>query len=293
MKKHLITISIILVISILVIFSLAGCSDNSVTINVGNKEIMVFAGSASKPALDEAAQAFEKQTGIKVYINYGGSGTMLSQMKLTKTGDVYIPGSPDYLIKAERDDVIDSSTTKIVAYLIPVISVQHGNPKNIQSLADLAKPGMKVGIGNPSTVCVGLYAIEILEKNGLIEDIYPNIITNAESCEKTATLLSLKSVDAVMGWDVFHYWDPDNIDIVYLHPEQTPRIAYIPVAVSNYTKDRASSEKFIDYLASTAGKSIFSKWGYVTDESSARKYAPNAVIGGEYNLPESYSTLVK
>lgn len=269
---------------------MAGCAGTSST---ASKEIMVFAGSASKPPLDEAAQTFEKQTGIKVNINYGGSGTMLSQMKLSKMGDVYIPGSPDYLVKAERDSVTDASTNKTIAYLIPVISVQHGNPKNIQSLADLAKPGIKVGIGAPSTVCVGLYAIEILEKNNLLADVYPNIITNAESCEKTATLLSLKSVDAVIGWDVFHYWDPDNIDTIYLQPEQLPRIAYIPAAISNYTKDRTSAEKFIDYLVSPKSQSIFSKWGYITSETSARKYAPNAVIGGEYVLPESYKALVK
>jgi hypothetical protein len=35
------------------------------------------------------------------------------------------------------------------------------------------------------------------------------------------------------------------------------------------------------------------KWGYITSETEARKFAPNATIGGEYNLPESYKTLVK
>ena len=214
-------------------------------------------------------------------------------MKISKTGDIYIPGSPDYLVKAERDNITDPTSTKILAYLIPVISVQHGNPKNIQSLADLAKPGIKVGIGNPSTVCVGLYAIEILDKNNLLLDVYKNIITNAESCDKTATLLSLKSVDAVIGWDVFHYWDPDNIDTVYLKPEQTPRIAYIPAAISTFSEDRVSAASFIDFLTSQVGQDIFKKWGYLTTENEARKFAPKATIGGEYNLPESYKALVK
>jgi molybdate transport system substrate-binding protein len=117
-----------------------------------NQEIQVFAGSASKPPLDEAAQLFQKQTGIKVYLTYGGSGAVLSQMKLSRTGDLYIPGSPDYLKKAERDNVIDPSSSKIVAYLVPAIGVQRGNPKNIQSLGDLVKPGIKVGIANPDSV---------------------------------------------------------------------------------------------------------------------------------------------
>src|SRR4030042_5786959 len=112
---------------------------------------------------------------------------MLSQMELSKSGDLYIPGSPDYMVKAEKKDVIDPPSVQKIAYLVPVIAVQHGNPKNIQSLADLAKPGIEVGIGNPAAVCVGLYAVEILDYNHLLADVSPNIVTQAESWEKKAT----------------------------------------------------------------------------------------------------------
>ncbi len=186
--------------------------------------------------------------------------------------------------------IIDAASVKKIAYLIPVIAVQHGNPKNIQSLTDLAKPGIEVGIGNPQAVCVGLYAIEILDYNHLLADVSKNIVVNAESCEKTATLISLKSVDAVIGWDVFHYWDPDKIDVVYLRSEQLPRIAYIPGAVTKFAKDSESARKFLDFLVSTQGQQIFQKWGYITTESEARKFAPNAEIGGEYQLPATYQT---
>ncbi|MDD4924864.1 MAG: molybdate ABC transporter substrate-binding protein [Dehalococcoidales bacterium] len=282
-------VSFILVFSLLAVLILGGCNNSPAVA----REIMVFAGSASKPPMDEAALAFKEQTGIKVNINYGGSGTMLSQMKISQTGDIYIPGSPDYLVKAERDGVTDPATTQIVAYLLPVISVQKGNPENIRSLTDLTKPGIKVGIGNPSTVCVGLYAIEIFEKAGMLESVYGNIITNAESCEKTATLLSLKSVDAIIGWDVFHHWDPENIDTIYLQPEQTPRIAYIPAAISTYSKNTADAQAFIGFLTSDKVQAIFQKWGYITSETEIRQFAPDAVIGGEYELPEAYEALIK
>ncbi len=276
-----------LLISLLVFpLILAGCQPEQ-------KTITIFAGAASKPALDEVARAFEKQTGIKVYANYGGSGTVLSQMKLAKTGDLYIPGSPDFMVKAERDGVVEPKTVKIISYLIPVIAVQRGNPKNIQTLSDLARPGLKIGIADPETVCVGLYAIEILEYNRLLAEVGKNVITYTESCEKTATILSLKSVDAVIGWHVFRDWDPDRIDVVYLRPEQLPRIAYIPAAISTFTKDRENAWKFMDFLVSPAGGDMFRKWGYIATEAEAKKFAPGATIGGEYRLPETYKPLVK
>lgn len=280
-----------------------GCSQSTTTttpstvvpssIQAVNKEIMVFAGAASKPPLDEAAEAFNKQTGIKVYCTYGGSGSVLSQIELSKTGDLYIPGSPDYIPKAERKNIIDPTTTTTIVYMVPVITVQHGNPKNIQSLADLTKPGIKVGIGNPESVCLGLYSVEILDYNNLLADVFKNIVTQAASCDATATLISLKSVDAVIGWDVFQHWDPENIDVVYLKPEQLPRIAYIPAAISTFTKDRASARAFIDFLTSITGQDIFKKWGYIASESEAKKYAPAANVGGEYQLPESYKALLE
>jgi len=276
----------LLLIGLLILTLFSGCAKGE------QKTITAFCGAASKPAMDESAQAFEKKTGIKVYCNYGGSGAILSQMKLSKSGDLYIPGSPDYMGKAERDGVIKPESVKIISYLIPVIAVQHGNPKNIQALSDLAQPEVKVGIGNPEAVCVGLYAAEILQYNHLLTEIGKNIVTHAESCEKTATLLSLKSVDAVIGWHVFHDWDPDNIDVVYLKPEQLPRIAYTPAAISTYAKDSESAQKFIDFLISPQGQDIFRKWGYITAENEARKFAPRAEIGGEYKLPETYKSLI-
>ncbi len=293
---------VFLLSSLLLIMSLAGCSNQPVSTtntsissknsSLSGKEISVFAGSASKPALDEAAAAFEKQTGVKVFLTYGGSGTVLSQMELSKNGDLYIPGSPDYLVKSESKKITDPASTKIIAYLIPAINVQTGNPKNIQSLSDLTKSGIKVGIGNPTTVCVGLYAVELLNKNHLLADVYTNIVTQAASCDNTATLISLKSVDAVIGWSVFQAWDPKNIETIYLNPEQIPRIAYVPAAVSTFVKEREAATAFIDFLVSPDGQDIFRKWGYDVTEAEARKYAPNAQIGGEYQLPDSWKVLM-
>jgi molybdate transport system substrate-binding protein len=305
-RKIFLVVPILLVL-LLPVLIMAGCSSTSTpttttvpTISptpiaspLAGKTITAFVGSASKPPMDESAKVFESQTGVKVYLTYGGSGAVLSQMELAKTGDLYIPGSPDYLAKSNAKNITDPATTKIVAYLVPAICVQHGNPKNILSLADLARPGITVGIGNPDTVCVGLYAIEILDSNHLLSQVYKNIITQAASCDNTATLISLKSVDAVMGWNVFHSWNPDNIDAVYLKPEQLPRLAYIPAAISTYTKEKEAAGAFINFLTSKAGQDIFRKWGYDVTEAEVRKYAPDAKIGGEYQLPDAYKALLK
>jgi molybdate transport system substrate-binding protein len=278
--------AIFIMLGILLLTAVGACADGK------SKTITAFCGSASKPAMEEAAGAFEEETGIKVYLNFSGSGTMLSQMKVSQSGDLYIPGSPDYMVMAVNDGVADPDSVKIISYLVPAILVQEGNPKNIQKLADLARPGIEVGIGNPEAVCVGLYAYEILEYNNLLAEVEPNIVTHAKSCSDTATLVALKSVDAILGWRVFASWH-DTIDVVYLEPQQIPRLAYVPGAVSTFAEDRESAREFLDFLVSPRGQEIFKKWGYISTESEAREFAPDAQIGGEYQLPADYKPLIK
>lgn len=250
-------------------------------------KLVAFVGSASKPAMEEAARIFEKKRGIKVELNFGGSGFVLSQMELSQHGDLYIPGSPDFMIKALHKGLVYPAIAKI-AYLVPALNVHRDNPKEIKSLKDLGKPGIRVAIANPDAVCVGRYAVEILEYNNLIEKIKPNIVTYTQSCAATANLLALTGdIDAVIGWRVFKYWN-SKIETILLKPEQIPRLAYIPAAVSIFSDHTKEALEFIKFLKSEEGGKIFSKWGYITLMSEAKQYAPKAQTGGSYQLPAGW-----
>lgn len=251
--------------------------------------LVIFAGSATKPATEELAQLFEASRGVDIDLHFGGSGTMLSQMLITKTGDIYFPGSSDFMEKAKQEGVIREETERITAYLVPAVVVRKGNPLNIGSLVDLARNDVRMAIANPVTVCVGLYAVEILEKTGLSERIRPRIATYAESCSKTAGLVASGSVDAVLGWRVFQYWSPETMEAVLLAPEEVARIGYIPIGVSSFSEKPDLAQEFIDYVVSPEGKAVFAKWNYITEEEEARRFASASTsVGGEWPLPESW-----
>lgn len=236
--------------------------------------------------MEEAAKAFERISGTRVELIWGGSGTVLAQMKLSRRGDLYIPGSPDFMAKATREGLVDPSSEKILAYLLPVLAVPKGNPLGIADLKDLGRPGLRVAIGNPETVCVGLYGVEVLAKAGILREVEKNIVTHAASCSDVASLVVLRKVDAVIGWDVFASWNPAKIEVLQLQPDQVPRIAYIPAAITrDFAQNREGARAFLDFLMSAEGRAIFARWGYIATEAEARRRAPNARIGGEYVLP--------
>lgn len=253
------------------------------------RSIEVFVGSVNKPATEEAAKLFEQQTGAKVVLHFGGSGQMLSQIKLARRGDLYFPGSSDYMELAKREGLALPESERLVAYLIPAINVQKGNPKNIRTLADLARADVRVGIARPDAVCVGLYAVEVMHKSGLAEQIRPRIVTQAESCEKTAQLVAIGAVDAVLGWRVFQYWEPDKIETVFLPPERVSRIGCISLAQTPFVKDGELAQAFIEFLTGEQGKQIFRRWHYLTELEEARAFAlPQTPVGGEWALPEGW-----
>ncbi|MEM3395018.1 MAG: molybdate ABC transporter substrate-binding protein [Nitrososphaerota archaeon] len=242
------------------------------------KVIVVFAGAAAAPVYREAATMFESKYGVKVELRLGGSGSLLSAMEIAKTGDVYIPGSPEYIQKAIKLGIVEPDYVKKMAYLVPAIIVQKGNPKNISSLEDLAKPGISVGIADPESVCVGLYAKELLEKNGLWEEVKKNIVVYAQSCEATASLIPTRSVDAIIGWHVFKAWYPDKADIVWIEPSKIPKIGYIAGGVSTFSKEKELAEKFLEFLQSEEMADIWGKYGYYSSVQEAMIHAPNAEI---------------
>lgn len=257
-----------------------------------SNRILIYAGAASKPATEEIVKGFKEKTGIVADVIFGGSGFVLSQMKLSKKGDLYFPGSSDFMELAKKEGLVFPESEKIVVYLVSAINVQKGNPKGIHSLRDLTKDRIRVAIANPEMVCVGTYAVEIIEKNltpSEKEKFKKNLVNYTESCEKTASVISLKAVDAVIGWRVFQYWDPERIESILLKPEAISRIGYIPIAISRFTEDKIAAQKFIDFLLSSHGKATFQKYHYLMDIQEARRFTkPDTPVGGEYLLPEEW-----
>ena len=269
---------------------LGGCGDGTAE---SPRSLTVFCGSASKPAMEKIAVSFQEETGIAAELIFGGSGTLLAQLELTGKGEIYLPGSPDYIIKGEKKGLLVSKSDRIVAYLVPAIITPADNPAKIESLEDLARPGVRVGIGNPETVCLGLYAVELLERSGLLEAVFANVVTFGSSCSKTANLASMGQVDGILGWRVFHDWNPSRMKCVPIAPERIPRVSYIPIAIPTCTKDVELSRRFIEFVLSEKGLDAYRMFDHLTDREEALELAPGATIGGEYQLPANYLELVE
>ena len=197
---------------------------------------------------------------------------MLSQMVLSRSGDVYIAPEQSFMETAKEKQAIDPKTIKSVAYMIPAIAVPKGNPKKIKSLADLAKLEVRVAVTREETTLLGKYAPEIFNKVGLAEEIGKNIVTEAARPDNLLTMLVMDQVDACIIWHFYQIQAPEQIEIIFLSPEQLTGIGEMQAAVSAYSQDKKSAQRFIDFITSADGKAVFKKLGYFVDDEEVKKY---------------------
>jgi molybdate transport system substrate-binding protein len=237
--------------------------------------ITVFAGSAIKPALEDAAEAFEEQSSVKVELHFGGSGSMLSKMKISKRGDVYIAGSPDFMERAIHEGVVEGEPA-VITYLIPAIIVRADNSKHINTLFDLARKDVKIGIASPKSVAIGRYTAEIITASKWRDDIKANIVSEFESAAKATAAVTLGSVDATINWRVTANWTP-RLKAV---PIEVLRISYVSAGVAAESQHKERAREFINFLTSPAGREILEKHGYITEKNTALKANQSAVLGG-------------
>ncbi|MFN3413395.1 MAG: substrate-binding domain-containing protein, partial [Thermoanaerobaculum sp.] len=142
--------------------------------------------------------------------------------------------------------------------------VWKGNPKNLRGLADLAREDIRAAVADPRTVCVGEYGEKVLQRAGQWERIMPKL-GRAHSCEAVANLLATKTVDAVLGWDVFVHWFPGEVEELPLPPELTPEQASVAGAVSVFSKHPQKALEVLQWLSGPKGKAIWRKYGYRTE----------------------------
>ena len=260
-------------------------------------KLLIFAGSVSKPATEEFAEIFENETGIKTEIIFGGSGFVLSQMIMSNKGDIYFPGSSDYMEIAKQKDIVFEETEHAICYLVPAINVKKGNPKGIKSLKDLLRNDVRIAIANPDGVCVGIYAVEIIESNLSEEerDLFQKKLLNyTGSCSNTATVITLETVDAVIGWRVFQNWENTDIETITFDKSEIVRIGFMPIAISKLSKKRENAEKFIESMNSKKGKEIFKKYGYFVSQQEAFDFiGEEKPVGGNYIVDDKWKVKYK
>jgi molybdate transport system substrate-binding protein len=264
--KHIGFILVLLVAGALLI---AGCTSTQpgsqaastpvVTNTSGSPQesILVYAGAGLKAPLDEIGPVFTKKYGIAVQYNYGGAGTLVSQMNLSKKGDVFMPGSTVEFKTARDQGLVNAS--QIVAYHVPVIVVQKGNPKNITSISDFARPGLKIALGDVNATAIGKAGAKMFQKFNITGAVEKNVITRTPTINELTVIMNLGQADAALL--TLDQVNPDTMDAITI-PLSDNVVLITPIGVTTFTQKSDAANKFVNFVASDEGKAFFAKHGF-------------------------------
>ena len=225
--------------------------------------LLLYCGAGIRPAADEIVKAFEQAQGVTVECDYDGSERLLARMKLSAVGDVYMPGDVQYVQQAAEQGLVTSH--KNACYFIPVILVQKGNPKKIQSLADLTRPGIDVGLGNPEVCAVGHKSLKLFEKNAIaMEDVQKNVRFQALTVNDLGNHIKLGQLDAVIVWDAMAAYFADSGEVVEIPPDKNV-VSTVAAGVLKSSQRPELASKLVEFIASEEGRAIFRKHHYTTE----------------------------
>lgn len=267
MKGKLIGLVFMLLMAGTILF--AGCTSTqpgSTPVSTGSitntpassqESLLVYSGAGLKSAMENLGNAFTDKYGIGVQYNYGGSGTLISQMNLTQKGDVFIPGSTTEYATAKSQGLVGEY--QMIAYHVPVIAVQKGNPKGITTIKDFANPGLKIALGDANATAIGKAGAKMFRKFNITEAVEKNVVTRTPTINELTIIMNTGQADvSLLTLDQIN---KDKMDAITI-PTSDNVILIVPVGVTTFTKNSENAQKFADFVASAEGKAIFVKHGF-------------------------------
>lgn len=229
--------------------------------NAPRQRLVFYCAAGIKPPVDKVAREYESLYDLEIQIQYQGSGTLLSSLEVTRSGDLYLAADESYLDLARKKGLVAEVIP--VARMRPVIGVAKGNPKRIRTLDDLLRPDVRVALGNPGAASIGRQTQRLLTAAGKWEPIKAAAVVMKPTVTEIANDLKLGAIDAGIIWDATANQYPE-IDAVHI-PAFDAAAKKVVIGVLTSCTDPPAALRFCRYLgAPTKGLKVFREFGYET-----------------------------
>ena len=239
----------------------------------GNASLTVYCAAGLKKPVEAIAAAYGKEFGFEVNLQYGGTGTLLSQIEVAKRGDLFIA--------ADDGSLADAGKRKLVAEVLPlavqrpVVAVKAGNPKAIRALADLVRGDVRLALANPEAASISKVAKRLLGAEW--DRLAAKAVVMKPTVTELAADLQLGATDAAIVWDAV-VKQFDGLEAVE-SPEISSHQENASAAVLSVCQDPVAALRFARYLAAPdRGGKIFGEQGFTPAGGDPWTEKPSLVL---------------
>jgi len=258
---------------------LAACGGSSDSAASGS-QLSLVAYSVPKAADGALETAFQKTAdgkGVTFKESYGPSGDQSRAVVGGLKADItHFSLTPDTTRLVDEglvaDDWNQTSTKGILSTSVVAIVVRKGNPKNIESFADLAKPGIGIVTPNPGSSgsarwnILAAYQEQIAsgaseaDAQAYLTKVFANVEALPGSGRDATTAFQGGTGDVLLSYENEAILARQNgEDIDYVIPKQNLLIEN-PGAVTTDAPEAA--KKFLAFGESAAGQEVFAQFGF-------------------------------
>ncbi len=243
--------------------------------------LTVYCAAGLKQPVEEIAAAYEKEFGVAINLQYGGTGTLLTDLRVSGKGDLFIAADASAIENARRLDLVREDLPIVRQH--PVIAVKAGNPKNIATLDDLFRDDVKTAVANPEAASIGRSTQAALGERW--EALAAHVAVMKPTVTALAADLTVGAVDVAIIWDatVPQFKGLEAVEI----PELAQKVETASAAVLASCQQAPAALKFARYLAAPEkGGAIFARHGFEPAGGDEWAATPELILySGGVNRP--------
>ena len=264
---------------------LGGC--DATTTSRKTPTLTIFCAAGLRKPLEKAAASYQSLTKTVISFQFGGSGTLLSQMKIANAGDLFVAADDETLANAKRLELVRETIPLVTQ--TPVIAVQLGNPKSIKDIDDLMRPDVRVALANPESASISKVVKRVLGEAW--EPLTKKAAVMKPTVTEIASDLAIGAIDAAIVWDSttpqFRGLESVSIPTFQSSPERAS------IAVLTSCPQSQEALRFARFLASPdKGGEAFSSEGFKHLPGDAWSERPELILySGGVNRPAVESVL--
>lgn len=224
-------------------------------------EVLVSAAASLTNAFKDLATQYEAaHPDTKILTTFGASDVVLRQITEGAPADIFASADQKAMDKAAAAQAIDPASRVNFVRNEVVLVVPADNPRQIQSLKDLAKPDVqRIALGNPDSVPVGRYTRAALEKAGAWEVVKAHEILG-QNVRQVLSYVERGEVDAGFVFATDAAIMKDKVKVV--QSVATPEPVVYPIALVRRDGRAPEAADFLKYVVSPAGQAVLAQYGF-------------------------------
>ena len=190
--------------------------------------------------------------------SFAGSNTLAAQIQQGAPADVFASANTSLPFQLYDQGLVEKPvlfTRNELTLIVP-----KSNPANIHSVADVAKPGVKLVVAAPG-VPVGDYTRTVLH-NMKLDSALSNVVSNESDVREVLTKVALGEADAGFVYVTDARTVRGKVATIGIRWTAQPRVTYA-VAVVRASRHRAAARAFVHRLLGKAAQAKLRAAGFL------------------------------